>query len=461
VIKALPHLFAVVLYGVLAVVVALAFPDRVVVTQATVGWIVGALLFVSAVLLHEIWARRRNQRATAERIAAIAAVVKRLRDEGIAKPATSVAEAPLPDEGAPARPNEMELLQRLSQQMRTPPEIAAKVPKPKPAPIAPAPIAPAIEPSVPDPGMMDSGAAERTSQAFAAAGRMAEPSLGPIEPVEQPQPKRVAAQRPPRDDRYFDPDPPEDDTPIGPEDVDDEAYLIESVREALDNDRIELYVRDVVALPSRKLEFQDCIGQVRTHDGKVIAPDVYGPVVEQYGYATGVANMLLLRIVQHIRRGRRRGQPVPFICSIGKSTLSDRTFFVDFVSFMRDNADLAPHVVFALAQYDLYRLDPRADEELANLAKLGFRFCLDEVQNLDLFVNDLSQKGFRFVKVKSSLLTTTLDRSGDPRALKRALDRGAMDLIVEDLSSESQVLDLLDYAVDFGAGPVFGPARPL
>lgn len=488
--KLLPHLILAAIYGVGAVFLALWFPGEVVVTQQTIGWMVGAIAFLAAALAHEVWARRRNQRAAAERIAAIAGMVRRLRDEPTPRPVSS-AETPLPDEDAPDRPSELEMLDKLSARMRgpgagrTPPPLkpkagpAASSPPPPPpviAPIAPIePIAP-IQPAAPAPGLMADRSTDRVAQAFAAAERLSGPGhaggqgvdrgRGPEEggfaPEESPAPRRPApSPGPARDSRYFDPHPPEEDDMIGPAEVDDEAFLIDLIRDAIDNDRVEIHVRDVVTLPQRRPEFLDCVPHVRTQDGKLIPPDLFQPVVEQAGYQTAVANLLLLRLVQQARRGRRRQQTLPFLCPLGRGTLSERTFFVDFVEFLRDNAELAPQVIFGLAQYDLYRLDPRADEELAGLAKIGYRFCLDDVQTLDLFVNDLSQKGFRYVRVGAGLLTQTLDRSGDPRALKRSLDRGAMDLIVTDLATESQVLDILDYAVDFGTGPAFGAARPL
>jgi cyclic-di-GMP phosphodiesterase TipF (flagellum assembly factor) len=46
------------------------------------------------------------------------------------------------------------------------------------------------------------------------------------------------------------------------------------------------------------------------------------------------------------------------------------------------------------------------------------------------------------------------------RALKGALDREAMDLIVEKIETEEMLLDLLDLNIDFGQGYLFGEPRP-
>jgi cyclic-di-GMP phosphodiesterase TipF (flagellum assembly factor) len=127
---------------------------------------------------------------------------------------------------------------------------------------------------------------------------------------------------------------------------------------------------------------------------------------------------------------------------------------------MRDNADLASTLIFEISQYDLYHLKPGREQGFASLVELGFRFSLDQITNLDLFVSDLNAQGFKYAKIEAPTLMEKLDRAGDPRSLKRALDRGAIDLIVSGIDTDTMLLDLLDYAIDFGQGALFGEPRP-
>ena len=68
------------------------------------------------------------------------------------------------------------------------------------------------------------------------------------------------------------------------------------------------------------------------------------------------------------------------------------------------------------------------------------------------------------MKVNAHLLHE-MARGDDPildmRSFKGALDRHAMDLIVEKIESEEMLLDLLELKVDFGQGYLFGEPRPL
>ncbi|MBV8166436.1 MAG: EAL domain-containing protein [Alphaproteobacteria bacterium] len=243
-------------------------------------------------------------------------------------------------------------------------------------------------------------------------------------------------------------------------DLNDPRVLRDVVRDALGADRMELYIQPIVTLPQRKLEFFECFPYIRAIDGTTVAPSAYLPVADEAGLMASVDNSTLFRAVQLVRRMRRRQQPVGFFCNVSGATLNDATFFTDFIGFMRDNSDLASTLIFEISQYDLYHLRPGREQGFQSLVELGFRFSLDKITNLDLFVSDLNAQGFRYAKIDAPTLLEKLDRGGDPRSLKRALDRGAIDLIVEGIESDAMLLDLLDYAIDFGQGALFGEPRP-
>ena len=243
-------------------------------------------------------------------------------------------------------------------------------------------------------------------------------------------------------------------------DLDDPRVLRSVVRDALGADRVDLYVQPIATLPQRKVEFFECFPYVRMEDGTTIPAPRYLPVAQEAGLMASVDNATLFRVVQLVRRMRRRQQPVGFFCNVSGATLNDATFFADFIGFMRDNADLSSTLIFEISQYDLYHLKPGREPGFASLVELGFRFSLDQITNLDLFVSDLNAQGFRYAKLDAATLLEKLDRAGDPRSLKRALDRGAIDLVVSGIDTDKTLLDLLDYAIDFGQGALFGEPRP-
>ncbi|MEP4379106.1 MAG: EAL domain-containing protein [Alphaproteobacteria bacterium] len=244
-------------------------------------------------------------------------------------------------------------------------------------------------------------------------------------------------------------------------DVDD-PEVIDIVREALRLDRVDVYLQPIVSLPQRKNRYYECYTRIRSEDGTVIGPGQYIGVAEREGMVSAIDNMLLFRCVQLIRRTQKRNYDTAFFCNISRESLGDTAFIGDFVDFVSENPDLAPKLFFEFGQGDIETAPPATIGNLARLADLGFRFSLDQVTHLNLDIQGLSAKNFRFVKVDASFL---LDRNdelvGDiaRQDIKKMLDRDGLDLIVEKIEDERQVVELLDFEIDFGQGYLFGEPR--
>ncbi len=406
--------FAPIAYGAVAAAVAIGAPD---VVQALgfppsllTSVLLGANVFLLGMLAQEMMTRRSNDKALAERIQRVQDVLVRQR-------------------------NDMRLMQEtVRTQGEAGPEGAAE-----------------LETVVAEMRMLKTLVGQLSSRSAAAAkARPAAPAVS----------RQAAPSRPltaTDDDDYDDPLEPayEDDR-----DLTDEEVILDEVREALNDDRVGLSLQPIVQLPSRRLSMYQCIAAIRTREGTDIPAATYLPIAEQAGLLATINNMLLVRSVQFVRRMRRQRSQVGYVCEIVGETLRDRDFFSDFTAFMRENTDLAGHLHFQITQHDAYRLDARTDQELAALGKLGFRFVMDKTTNLDVFVSDLSDKGFRYVKVEAPVLIEKLSKLADPRVLRRNLDHGAIDLMVDGIEKDSQLVSLLDYGVDFGQGALFGQPRP-
>jgi cyclic-di-GMP phosphodiesterase TipF (flagellum assembly factor) len=138
----------------------------------------------------------------------------------------------------------------------------------------------------------------------------------------------------------------------------------------------------------------------------MVTPEQYMAVAEEAGLVAAIDNLLLFRYIQLVRRARR--------------------------------------------------------DHMKRLAGCGFRFSLDRVVDLNLDLPRLAAQGFKFIKINAHLLHE-MARGEDPeldmRRLKGALDRVAMDLIVEKIETEDMLLDLLDLNIDYGQGYYLGEPR--
>ena len=241
------------------------------------------------------------------------------------------------------------------------------------------------------------------------------------------------------------------------------SEILQFLEKAVREDHIELYLQPIVLLPQRNHAFFECFSRIADDNGNIIRPEQYLPVANSAGLTASVDNLMLFKYVQLVRRARRNKPNIIFFCNISKSTLTDVDFFTDFIDFMADNINLTTNLVFEFNQETILDNDFDIQNGLQRLSKLGFRLSMDQLQNLDLALPKLASQGFKFIKIDAHFLHE-IARGTAPtlnmKALKGALDREAMDLIVEKIENEEMLLDLLDLKIDYGQGYLFGAPKP-
>jgi len=414
------HILLFAAYSAAAVATALLAPDYLSETTAREAYVIGALVFVLGLLLHEVIARLRREAWLAEQILALQHAhsdagmeLYRVGSEAVTFRESLETSAQKSQREVGNVVAEVKVLQSLIEQLyasrtaadQTPAEAAALGVAPEAAP-APGPTA---------------GRHLSIPQAAGASGG----ATVPMPPIAR--------------------------------DLDDRAVL-DILREGLQEERVELALQPIVSLPQRKRRFYECFSRVRAGHGLVIMPEQYIALAERAGLITAIDNMLLFRCIQLLRKIRHRNLDIGFFCNISQHTLADRAFFRDFVRFMQDNAELAANIVFEFPQRALTSLGDNLRRDLDELGRLGFRYSLDQVTQLDLDADWLSSQRFRFVKVDAARLLAP-DSPVDPSELKKRLDARGIDLIVEKIETEAVLVELLDLNIDFGQGYLFGEPR--
>ncbi|MBU1378969.1 MAG: EAL domain-containing protein [Alphaproteobacteria bacterium] len=248
--------------------------------------------------------------------------------------------------------------------------------------------------------------------------------------------------------------------------------LLEIVREALSENRVDLHLQPIVGLPQRKTVFYESFSRLRDATGQVIMPAEYLSVAEPAGLVTAIDNLLLFRCVQIVRRLARQDRRVGIFCNISMSSLGDDEFFPQFIELLRANRDLAPALVFEVGQAAFDARNSVQARNMGRLAELGFRFSIDKVTNLDLDLQDLTRSDVKFVKVAAQTLLDELTEVDDRLVLRSMPDLAAedfalllrrygIDLIAEKVESERQVVDILDLDIQLGQGHLFGEPRAI
>ncbi len=244
-------------------------------------------------------------------------------------------------------------------------------------------------------------------------------------------------------------------------DLDDENIL-RLVRDGLEGNRVDLVLQPIVSLPQRRLKFYEAFTRIRDGQGAVLMPHQYIAIAEREGLISAIDNMLLFRCVQLVRRSQQRKHNIGFFCNISAHSLTDRHFFNNFVEFMGDNVGLTPNLIFEFAQSTIINRDAEMESHLRHLAKMGFRFSMDQITSLNLDYDDLMKNHIKYVKIEVGTLLKELHNPTTAIAvedIKRMVDRHGIDLVVEKIETEPALLELLDFRIDFGQGYLFGEPR--
>ena len=242
----------------------------------------------------------------------------------------------------------------------------------------------------------------------------------------------------------------------------DDAEILTFLDRAVKEDRVQLFIQPTVRLPQRIPAFYECFSRITDNEGNIIRPEQYLPVSDAAGLTAALDNLLLFRCIQLVRQTRREQPNILFFCNISNKTLTDIEFFTDFIDFMANNTQLASSLVFEFSQQTIEDSTFEIQTNLKRLAGLGFRLAVDQLKDLNFDLSTLSSKGFKFIKIDAHLLHEVAkgeDALMNMNSLKGAMDRQAMDLIVEKIETEEMLLELLDLKIDFGQGYLFGEPK--
>ncbi|MDE2487726.1 MAG: EAL domain-containing protein [Alphaproteobacteria bacterium] len=248
--------------------------------------------------------------------------------------------------------------------------------------------------------------------------------------------------------------------------------LFETVREALSENRVDLYLQPIVGLPQRRTVFYESFSRLRDATGRVLMPAEYLAVAEPAGLMTAIDNLLLFRCVQIVRRLAKQDRKIGIFCNISMASLADESFFPQFLELLTANRDLAGALIFEIGQAAFESRGSVEARNMGKLADLGFRFSLDKVVDLDLDLQDLTRSDVKFVKVAAQLLLDEMTEV-DGRLILRSLPdlaaedfsaltrRYGVEIIAEKIEAERQVVDILDLDIGYGQGHLFGEPRAI
>ncbi len=254
------------------------------------------------------------------------------------------------------------------------------------------------------------------------------------------------------------------EAPKGPFRGMEAAAVAGMIRDAIADNRVEIYLQPIVTLPQRKVRYYEALMRMRLPDDRVIAAADFIGHAEAAGLMPSIDYLMVGRCIRVLRRLRSKNRDVGVFCNLSAATLSDREIFTQISDLAEANRVLAPVLMFELPLQVLRTTGAQENECLARLSDLGFRLSVDHVPDLRFDARDLADRKCGFLKVAASvLLDRNFQAAADihPADIAGLLARNGVDLIAEKIETEETVVDLLDFDLKFGQGNLFSPPRPV
>lgn len=231
------------------------------------------------------------------------------------------------------------------------------------------------------------------------------------------------------------------------------------LEQAVEDDRVDVFVQPVVSLPQRKPRMYEVFGRIRALQGTYLPATQYMAMAQKEQLMPAIENLLLLRCLQILRDSHDHDGQIPYILNVSTETLNDTGFMGDLVTFLSQNRGMANRLIFELPQAQIDSLTTQQSSILDGLSQLGVRFSMDRVRTGKFDVSLLKSRHIRFIKLDAAWLTReNASEGGHGRIarLKTQLDSAGIDLIIEKVETEKALRELLDFGIDYGQGWHFG-----
>lgn len=231
---------------------------------------------------------------------------------------------------------------------------------------------------------------------------------------------------------------------------------VAAVADAIQAEQADVYLAPILGLTDQCAYHFEVSVQLRMDDGDVrdiAAGAGLLPLLDALTvrHSAAVASML-----------ERRGRDGAVFSRIGGASLESDSFVSDVAG--QQAQGLARRMVLSFVQGEMRGLGPAQLTALEDLGRLGFRFTLQGVADLDMDFEALKAVGFAFVKLDAAVFQGGLMCNGTivPASdiCEHFRDLG-LDVIVGEIADAETRDRLLTWGVLYGQGQLFGPPRPV
>jgi cyclic-di-GMP phosphodiesterase TipF (flagellum assembly factor) len=237
---------------------------------------------------------------------------------------------------------------------------------------------------------------------------------------------------------------------------------LETLRQAIDDGRLIFHLQPVVALPQRKTFGYDLVPRLALEGGEFAdAPDF---LPRQGGEAVlrRIERQALEEAVGIARRASTAARSTPLYVPISRAILADAVTIEKIVALLDAHRTAVGNIALLIAEADWDALPLNEKAALAAFVGKGVKLALADCRSLRLDFARLAGEGVTSVRVDARPFLASPETFTDFHTADVApyIRRFEMELIASGVTSEEQLLMLLEDGVGLVQGPHVSPPSP-
>lgn len=241
-----------------------------------------------------------------------------------------------------------------------------------------------------------------------------------------------------------------------------EARLV-AIASAITAGRIDVLLEPIRGLGDQVTQHYEVSIRLRGESGQVLDQPADANL-DGTGLLPALDTARLVRVAEVARRLEQKVKPGSVFSMFNRESLSSDEFLNGFADVYRDRTSFSSQLVLTFTQRDVRNFTQLDWNTVADMSDFGFRFALSEVTDLDMDFEDLTNKGFVYVKLDSEIFLEGLPAASSlvpAHDLCQYLAGIGLTLIVGRIDDEAKLARIFGFGVIFGQGQLFGGARPV
>ncbi len=226
----------------------------------------------------------------------------------------------------------------------------------------------------------------------------------------------------------------------------DPVIPLETLRQALAENRLVYHIQPVLRLPHRRVAAYDLVPRLRLEDGELADPPDFMPRRGGYDLIRQIEGGALAEAVTVARRARTAGTQVTLQAPISRATIGDGRAAEHVLVTLDANKAVLDGLTFLIEESEWQSLTNHERAVVEQILRKGGGFSLANTTSLRVDIAEMAALGMRSLRVDAQGLIETPEAFTDFHLsdIANYLARFDVTLIATGIASERQIIELLD-----------------